>query len=60
MSSETEGLIKHGLDVMKVIDSALDMVVNLEISKLVDYLIELGMAHSLRSVQPEHFGVSMQ
>lgn len=58
INSETEGLVKHGLDVMGVIDSALSMVVNMEIDKLVDFLVELGLAHSLRNVEPKHFAVS--
>lgn len=59
ISENNEGMKKHGLGVMETIDTAITLVLENKLEELVSILNDLGTVHTLHSVDPIHFTVSV-
>lgn len=54
---DSESFQKHSLQVMETIDFAVSLLLGGEMEKLVEALVDLGMAHAMQGLKPEDFDV---
>ncbi|XP_003387899.1 PREDICTED: neuroglobin-like [Amphimedon queenslandica] len=52
---DSESFLKHSLQVMETIDLAITLLLGGEMEKLVEALVDLGMAHAMQGLKPEDF-----
>ena len=57
---ESESFLKHSLQVMETIDQAITLLLGGEMEKLVDALIELGLAHAMQGLKSTDFDVRIR